>query len=133
MSTVSEIIVIASPFVFAFTVWLLHEVYNSFKGDIGDLKKSNGLIRTDVAKQTVQIANLDQKVTAVCASVETLKKMTHELDKEQVGKAELELTMQAVKQIESRMNDSDKKYGTILMILDGMAKRIGIQFKKTGN
>jgi hypothetical protein len=132
-ATMTDVIVWASPIAFGFIVWLTHELYKGLKEDVSDVKKSNSNIRTDIAKQGVKIESLDQKITTVCASVETLKHMTHKLDKEQVGKPELELTMQAVKQIESRMNDSDKKYGTILMILNGMAKRIGIDIKKTGS
>lgn len=129
----TDLIVWASPFAFGFIVWLTHELYKGLKEDVAQVKTSNSNIRTDIAKHSVKIDTLDQKVTTICQSVETLKKMTHEIDKQQFGKDELQMTTQAVKQIESRMNEADKKYGTILMILNGMAKRIGIDIKKTGS
>ena len=133
MDTITSIIIWATPVVLGIASWALLELFKDVKDDVKALKTSNSNIRTDIAKQGVQIKNLDDKVTAVCKSVDNVKGALHIIDKQQVGKDELEITMQAVKQIESRMTDSDKKYGQILMILDGMAKRIGINFKKSGS
>jgi arginine decarboxylase-like protein len=133
--TFAEVIIYCSPIVFGVATWLFIDAYQEIKGDVKDLKTSNSNVRTDIAKQGVKIDMLDAKVTTVCKSVEDVRKLTHEIDKRNgngVGKAELELAMQAAKQTESRVSDLDKKYGQILMILNGMAKRIGIDIKKTG-
>jgi cell division protein YceG involved in septum cleavage len=133
MGVITEIIIWSSPIVAAGFLWLFLDAYKEIKDDVKDLKTSNSNIRTDVAKLAVQQKNTDDKVMTVGKAVERVQTMVHEIDKQQIGKRELEVTMNAVKQIESRMNDSDTKYGQILLILDGMAKRIGIQFKKSGS
>lgn len=130
MDIVTSIIVWATPVVLGFASWALVELFKDLKDDVKDLKTSNSNIRTDIAKQGVQITNLDTKVSAVCKSVDAVKIAVHDIDKRTVGVSDLN---NSVKVLSDRMNESDRKYGQILIILDGMAKRIGINFKKSGS
>lgn len=130
MSLITEIIIWCSPVLFGAFLWMAHEVYTSFKGDIGDLKKSNANLRTDVAKQGVMITSLDTKVSTVCRSVESIQKSTHEIDKRTANVTELN---GAVKSLSERIDKSDKKYGQVLMILDGIAVKLGLKVKRSGS
>lgn len=127
---VTSIIVWATPVVLGFASWALVELFKDLKDDVKDLKTSNSNIRTDIAKQGVQITNLDTKVNLVSKSVDAVKIAVHDIDKRTIGVSDLN---NSVKVLSDRMNESDRKYGQILIILDGMAKRIGITFKKSGS
>lgn len=130
MDIVTSIIVWATPVVLGFASWALVELFKDLKDDVKDLKTSNSNIRTDIAKQGVQITNLDTKVNLVSKSVDAVKIAVHDIDKRTIGVSDLN---NSVKVLSDRMNESDRKYGQILIILDGMAKRIGITFKKSGS
>ena len=130
MDAITSIIVWATPVVLGFASWALVELFKDLKDDVKDLKTSNSNIRTDIAKQSVQITNLDTKVNLVTKSVDAVKVAVHDIDKRTVGVSDLN---NSVKILSDRMNESDRKYGQILIILDGMAKRIGITFKKSGS
>lgn len=129
MSIITEIIIWTSPIIAGGFLWLFIDAYQEVKGDVKDLKNSNANIRTDIAKQGVQITSLDTKVSGVCKTVETVRAAVHEIDKRTSGVTELNGT---VKNLTARVDESDRKYGQILMILNGMAKRIGIDIKKSG-
>lgn len=130
MDTITTIIVWATPAILGLASWSLIELFKDVKDDVKELKTSNSNIRTDIAKQAVKIQSLDDKVTTVGKYVEDVRKMTHELDKRTANVQELNGT---ISQLSKRLDDSDKNYGKILMILDGVAKRIGINFKKSGS
>jgi len=130
MDTINTIIIWATPVVLGLASWALVELFKDLKDDVKDLKTSNSNIRTDIAKQSVQITNLDTKVNLVTKSMDAVKVAVHDIDKRTVGVSDLN---NSVKILSDRMNESDRKYGQILIILDGMAKRIGITFKKSGS
>ena len=130
MDTINTIIIWATPVVLGLASWALVELFKDLKDDVKDLKTSNSNIRTDIAKQSVQITNLDTKVNLVTKSMDAVKVAVHDIDKRTVGVSDLN---NSVKILSDRMNESDRKYGQILIILDGMAKRIGITFKKLGS
>lgn len=109
--------------------WLLVNLYTDLKEDVKEIKTSNQNIRTDVAKLAVQQANTDAKVTAVCNNIEKVRTQLSDVDKRTHGLADVSST---IVRLEGRANDTDRKYGQILMILDGMAKRVGIDFRKAG-
>ncbi len=130
MDTITTIIVWATPAILGIASWALIELFKDVKDDVKDLKTSNANIRTDIAKQGVKIQAVDDKVTGVCKTVEAMRVAVHEVDKRTANVQELNGT---ISQLSKRLDDSDKNYGKILMILDGVAKRIGINFKKSGS
>lgn len=130
MDTITTIVVWATPAILGLASWALIELFKDVKEDVKDLKNSNSNIRTDIAKQGVKIQALDDKVSVVGKHLEDVRKMTHELDKRTANVQELNGT---ISKLSTRLDESDKNYGKILMILDGVAKRIGINFKKSGS
>lgn len=130
MDTVTTIIVWATPAILGIASWALIELFKDVKEDVKELKTSNGRIRTDIAEMRVEQRSTDQKVMAVGKSVEDVRKLTHELDKRTANVTELNGT---IDKLSARLAVSDQNYGKILMILDGMAKRIGINIKKSGS
>lgn len=129
-TTIAEVIIYCSPFLAAFSFWVLHELYSGIKGDLKEVKNSNSNIRTDVAKLSVQQKATDDKVTTVCKSMEGVQKMVHEIDKRTANVTELN---GAVKSLSERIDRSDKKYGDVLMILDGIAVKLGLKVRRSGS
>lgn len=130
MDIITSIIVVATPFVIGIASWSLVVIFNDVKDDISHLKKSTADIQTELVKHGVQITNLDSKVISVCKSVEEMRNMSHELDKRT---ANIQDNNVAIIKMTTRLDQYEKNYGKILVILDGLARRTGINFKKSGS
>lgn len=130
MSIITEIIIWVSPFAFGLTLWLAKELYNSIKTDVDDTKKTVHRVEKKQVEHEVKINGLDTKLTGVCNSLEAVKKTTHEIDKRTNGVEQLN---GSVKILSERLDQSDKKYGQVLMILDGIAVKLGLKVKRSGS
>lgn len=120
----------ATPFVIGIASWSLVVIFNEVKDDISHLKKSTANIQIELVKHGVQITNLDSKVSIISKSVEEERSMMHELDKRT---SNLQDNNVAIIKMTTRLDQYEKNYGKILLILDGLAKRTGINFKKSGS
>lgn len=130
MDIITSIIVVATPFVIGIASWSLVVIFNEVKDDISHLKKSTANIQIELVKHGVQITNLDSKVSIISKSVEEERSMMHELDKRT---SNLQDNNVAIIKMTTRLDQYEKNYGKILLILDGLAKRTGINFKKSGS
>ena len=114
MSIFTELIIWASPFLFAGFCWLAHEVYSSFKGDVSDLKKQSHTILKRQERHEVKIDTLDQKTSTICKSIDAVKFTVHELDKRTGDTVDLTRSM---RELEKKLEVHEANYGKIMIVL----------------
>jgi peptidoglycan hydrolase CwlO-like protein len=121
MSTITEIIIWTSPVVLAIACFFAKEVYDSFKGDIGDLKKSNSHFRTEQARFQVTLTNIDTKVEKLDKKVEVLTTTTSNLDRRTGDTKDLTLS---IKTLETKLNEHESNYGKVILLLKKISAKL---------
>lgn len=121
MSVITELIIWSSPIVLGLCIWLFKELYDSFKGDLGDLKKSNAAIRTEQATFKVTLTNIDAKVEKLDKKVDTLSGITNALDKRSGDTVTLTTS---IKTLERKLDEHESNYGKVIILLKKVTEKL---------
>lgn len=118
MSSVTEIIIWASPCIAGLCIWLIHEAYQSIQSDIKELKDRQIKTREDMADIKADIKMTSNKITDVNKSVDIAINSVKNLDSKTGDTKELSLFLRTM---ENRLTSHEANYGKVILILQKLA------------
>jgi hypothetical protein len=113
-TSITDLIVWASPLVGALALYLAHDAFTSVKEDLKDLRERQVKTREDMAELRSETRAVGDAVRLVNQTIDATSESVRRLDDRSGNTKEMAIF---IREMKNKLKEHDENYGKVLMVL----------------